>query len=57
MKSQNDFRENSNTVDANLEFKYYVYNSIYNSECLIAVYIDIPKAFGTVIRSVMLKKL
>ena len=57
MKSQYGFRENSNTKDAIFEFMDYAYDSIHNSECLIAVYIDLSKAFDTVNHSIMVEKL
>ena len=57
MKSQCGFREDSNSEDAILEFMDYTYDSIHNSECLIAVYIDLSKVFDTVNHNIMLKKL
>ena len=35
----------------------YAYDSIHNSECLIAIYIDLSKAFGTLNHTIKLKKL
>ena len=57
IKSLYGFRENSNTEDAILVFVDYAYVSIHNYKCLIAVYIDLSKAFDTVNNKTMLKNL
>ena len=57
MKSRYGLRENSKTEDTILEFMDYAYDSIHNSECLIAVYVDLSEAFDTVNHKIMLKKL
>ena len=41
------------TEDAILEFMDYAYDSIRNSECLFAVYVDLSKAFDTVNYKIM----
>ena len=50
-------RKNSYTEDAILEFMDYAYNSIHNSECLIAVYVNLSKSFDTIYHKMMLEKL
>ena len=35
----------------------FVYDSIHNSKCVIAIYIDLSKAFGTVNHNKLLKNL
>ena len=57
LKSRYGLRENSKTEDRILEFLDYAYDSIHNSECLIAVYVDLSEAFDTVNHKIMLKKL
>ena len=54
MKTQYDFREHSNTEDAILELMDY---SIQNSKCLLAIFIDLSKAFDTDYNNIMFMKL
>ena len=49
MKIQYGFRENTNTEDAILEFMDYTYDAIHNSECIMAVYVDLSETFDAVI--------
>ena len=56
MKTQYGFRENSYTEDVILEFMEYTNDAIRNSECLMADYVALSKAFDTVNRNILLKK-
>ena len=45
---QYDFRKEPNTTDVLLKFKFEAYNSLHGNSNLIAVFLDVSKAFGTV---------
>ena len=46
--NQFGFCKNSNASDAIIEFIDYVYSSLDNKQCTIAVYLDFPKVFDSV---------
>ena len=56
MKSQYGLREYCNTKVVILEFGDNAYNSVNNSECLLAVNVDLTETSNTVNHSILMRK-
>ena len=55
--NQFGFRKSRNTIDVINEFMCSAYESINQRTCLISLYLNFSKAFGTIYHSILLDKL
>ena len=56
-KKQGGVRAGHSTINTIAEFTDDIFNNLNNSQCTIATFIDLKKAFDTINRSILLKKL